>query len=462
MVAARPLFRIVVVGMTILVGSRMAHAADRFVAPTGTDTANDCLATASPCRTIQSAANAAASGDTIKIAKGHYAGPVTISPSTAIVLALSGGWSTDFAARDVEHDKTAVRAGPEVGPTFVVLAGSGGMVDVTFDGLTFTAGSAGAIAVVSSGDGSVALGVSDCVFRGNKSTVGYYGGALSVYALDASTIELTVADSTFQSNKSVRSRFGGIGGPGGAITATGFQTSTVTVAVSRSQFLRNSTVASMGGGAIAAIAASSSTYDLTIDDSTFVGNTARHGNGGAIAALSSSSAAVALKLRNDLLAGNKATHGAAGGFYLAAGAGPATTLAITNCSVTDNTALDTGAGVYLNITPSTVLTNAIIWGNRSQQEAYLAGDDVAMANSSVDIDHSDIGHLFRNGGTLNDLGGNIDADPLLVRPPKDLHLRAGSPCIDVGTCAGAPTTDFEGDPRPSGASCDIGADEFVP
>ena len=57
--------------------------------------------------------------------------------------------------------------------------------------------------------------------------------------------------------------------------------------------------------------------------------------------------------------------------------------------------------------------------------------------------------------------GNV-YEELLVNPGLNFHLTAGSPCIDTGTCTGAPTTDFEGDPRPTGASCDMGADEFVP
>jgi hypothetical protein len=42
------------------------------------------------------------------------------------------------------------------------------------------------------------------------------------------------------------------------------------------------------------------------------------------------------------------------------------------------------------------------------------------------------------------------------------ELASTSPLIDAGTCTGAPPTDLEGDPRPSGGGCDIGADEFVP
>jgi hypothetical protein len=65
------------------------------------------------------------------------------------------------------------------------------------------------------------------------------------------------------------------------------------------------------------------------------------------------------------------------------------------------------------------------------------------------------------GAALNDLCGNIAVDPQLMRPGgRDVHLKAGSPCIGAGTCAGAPAIDFDGDAR--GAQCDIGADELVP
>ena len=42
------------------------------------------------------------------------------------------------------------------------------------------------------------------------------------------------------------------------------------------------------------------------------------------------------------------------------------------------------------------------------------------------------------------------------------ELASSSPLLDTGTCTGAPSTDLERDPRPSGAGCDVGADEFVP
>jgi hypothetical protein len=105
------------------------------------------------------------------------------------------------------------------------------------------------------------------------------------------------------------------------------------------------------------------------------------------------------------------------------------------------------------------LVNTILWGNT----APLGGDLLVKGSgtATVNADHSDVGDVAMVSGTYNDLGGSIDADPLLLSRLNP-HLRATSPAIDAGTCVGAPIDDIDGDPRPSGATCDIGADEFVP
>ena len=79
---------------------------------------------------------------------------------------------------------------------------------------------------------------------------------------------------------------------------------------------------------------------------------------------------------------------------------------------------------------------------------------------SVAAEHDDIGVHVEPSGTFNDQGGNLAVDPKLHGGTVD--LTAASPLIDAGTCTGVPATDIEGDPRPSGGGCDIGADEFVP
>jgi len=58
--------------MTALVVGAGGHAqaADRFVSTAGSDTANDCLSSVSPCRTVGEGLTQAASGDTVKVAGG--------------------------------------------------------------------------------------------------------------------------------------------------------------------------------------------------------------------------------------------------------------------------------------------------------------------------------------------------------------------------------------------------------
>jgi len=53
---------------------------------------------------------------------------------------------------------------------------------------------------------------------------------------------------------------------------------------------------------------------------------------------------------------------------------------------------------------------------------------------------------------------SLTSDPQLT---TDGHLTASSPAVDAGFCTGAPTDDLDGDQRPQGAACDIGADEFA-
>ena len=71
---------------------------------------------------------------------------------------------------------------------------------------------------------------------------------------------------------------------------------------------------------------------------------------------------------------------------------------------------------------------------------------------------------YKNGTGLD--AKSKFADPSFVNPsaqPPDLHLSANSPAIDAGDTAFKPgngETDFEGNPRITGATIDIGAYEL--
>jgi hypothetical protein len=66
-----------------------------------------------------------------------------------------------------------------------------------------------------------------------------------------------------------------------------------------------------------------------------------------------------------------------------------------------------------------------------------------------------------NGLTDITAAANLSSDPLFVGA-VNYHIGAGSPCRNTGTASGAPTYDWENDPRPQESLFDIGADEFRP
>jgi hypothetical protein len=150
---------------------------------------------------------------------------------------------------------------------------------------------------------------------------------------------------------------------------------------------------------------------------------------------------------NCVIAGNTAEWGGA----LCDGASDTT---VFNCTLTGNAADHGGAG-YCYASESAI-TNSILWGD--------GPDEILDDWATLTVTYCDV--QGGTGASWFDPGTCLDVDPALG---LGYHLLSVSPCIDRGTAAGAPATDFEGDARwdkpgtePDPSIVDIGADEYTP
>jgi hypothetical protein len=407
-----------------------AQAADRFVATFGADDGNDCLVASAPCGKVSHAADQAASGDTINVAGGVYRDNVRMTTTTA--LTFLGGWDVGFSIRNPLGTPSMLRGGRVTLPGFTgkdrvwtILAEDGETIDVTIDGFVLRNGRAG-------------TGVP--YFGWPLANGGRAGGGLTAFAYEDSAITLHIANTVVTKN---RDEYGGAG--------------------------------------LSLWAVDDSSLDATLDNVRVVTNKARYGSAGVLVFVpyyAGAPAAVSLAMSNCLVMGNRATAAGAGGIGASNLGDPGSTLDVTisASTIVGNSISDpflspgdrAGSGGIALVTSSSPvdlsITNSIVYGNRVP--GGLAGADFHErtfppnpSQLTVSASHSDLGDVLLQGGTFNDLGGNLAVDPAVSRFGT---LVPGSPMIDAGTCVGAPPNDFEGDPRPTGSSCDIGADELVP
>jgi hypothetical protein len=312
-----------------------------------------------------------------------------------------------------------------------VTASDDGVLDVTLTNCAVRNNRFGSVRVIADETSTVNLAISDSlIFKNRVPSVAFFGaGGIDLNANDTSIVTATVTGSVIER---VGPRFvAGINAFGGDI---GSSTSSLSVSVTDTQLLRNG-----GAGMTAYWATNLSLTNVSIIKNRGMGLL----NTGA-----------AMSLTNSVVAKNHAQPpgGGSGGIESSG------TTDIVNSTIRENRGrcdFDLCGGGMTIGSAVVNLVNTIVWGNRSNGDG---GDDLVVLGSSVSADHSDLGDVT---GSVTDLGGNISADPLFLSA-TDHHLTASSPAIDAGTCAGAPGTDFEGDPRPTGTGCDMGADEFVP
>lgn len=234
------------------------------------------------------------------------------------------------------------------------------------------------------------------------------------------------------------------------------------VVVDRCIFLSN-TASSQGGGL--AIQGNGESLQV-VSNSLFLGNNSADSDGGGAFVESGQSS---ITVVNNILARNNAGDGNGGGMYLNASVGNITA---TNNTFFNNTSVGNGGGLAAQVDDNVSIFdiyNNIVFGNSAESN----GDDIwtCEQGATVNLFNNDFleyysealdGDSCGGSATLNQ-ASNIPDNPDFVNSgADDFHLLATSPAIDAGDPAAPsmPSTDFDGNPRPSGAAPDIGALEY--
>ncbi len=272
--------------------------------------------------------------------------------------------------------------------------------------------------------------VSDCIFTGNSVTLA--GGGMYNSQGNA-----TVSNCTFTGNQVFL-------GAGGGMFNSIFDYGSLTII--NCTFSRNT--ADGGGGML------NEGGRPAVINCTFHQNTARNCGG-------MYNYAANPTVTNCTFIGNKATQ--RGGGMCNSFESPI----LNNCIFAGNTG-DDGGGMY-NFDSGPTVRNCILWGDSPEEI-------VNAFASELTISYSDAQGGLPVGAI--DGGGNIDLDPMFVRPPDpgpdgmwdgvdddygDLRLQPGSPCINAGNPAFVPEageTDLDDHARVLCERVDMGAYEF--
>jgi len=354
-----------------------------------------------PCYTnVQDALDAADPFDEIHVATGIYTDAAYTLAEITETITLQGGWNAGFSTQD-----------PSTYPTTLDAQGQGRVIEIngtispTIDGFIITGGNA-----------------NDEALDAAK------GGGIYSRLADPTIVNNVITDNIASTSTSA-SDFGYGGG-------LYLYNASASALVSGNQILSNTAstgYTGYGGGLY-----------LHHSDATLSGNTIS-GNTAGIAP-SSEGGGVMLNYSNATLDGNRIISNTAPG-----GAGLNVVISapftLTNNVIAQNQADGVAGGIRVWGSSSLPTSGALI-NNTIAQNNLGSGKDGAYAFGTTTL-------TLTNNIIVSHTYGIYVVDPAAW----DYHIQVASPAVNKGTFSGAPSTDFEGDPRPHDCFIDLGADE---
>jgi hypothetical protein len=394
-----------VVAVVVLgAGAAGASAAERWVAASGSDIANDCAVQATPCATIAHAVGQASDGDTIEIGPGTY--DEAIATSADLTFAGSGA----SGANETLIDSTGQHA-----PALELDAG-GSVSD-----LAVTTSDDGIAGALDAGGGSVTAhdiaATGDGVDNGSDA-IDVLGGSFSMSDSTAGAVNTDAdVEDGWQSGDLVVFDGSGVEVSGGQATIT------------------RSTLTSVEG---IALRVHGSTTSATVSDSLIE---------------SSGTEDIPVAQTGSAADGWQAIEAAAGPLTLTGDTVYNATVGGSDDSQPPADAVTAEAATGVSVAS----TNSILLAQPGG-----AGSDIDTVGPPVAADHSSFTTTTATGdGTITavDTAGNVYGDPQLTDPPTgDFSLAAGSPLVGAADTSSVQTseTDLSGAPRAT--TCAGGSD----
>ncbi|MFM9947178.1 MAG: choice-of-anchor Q domain-containing protein [Saprospiraceae bacterium] len=466
----------------VLLAASQLQAATWYVKTTGSDS-NTGLSWAQAFRNLQTAIDAAQTGDQIWVATGTY------SPTTTLGSNLSAYWRTFKIQKDVKiyggfnGTETAlaqrnwtlnetILSGAQDEVLHVVYT-NGVSQECAIDGFTITGGNAdlggGTTTSLNSAGGgwyndayetTSSPRIANCKFINNNAE--YSGGAFLNNSVGGNA-NLVFTDCRFEGNTA--GLFGGAFHSEGNLTAAftncvfdqnggqceggavshNLTASTSSLTFTHCDFLSQQTTDD--GGAVN-FSGVEGTRTAVFSDCTFKGNV---GKIGAAIHMSENFGNTQLQMINCLLSGNGSRQSPVTYQYLIfiQQSNGSATLNMMNCTMAGNAT----SGYIRGISAGINLTNCISQLNWDSSLQNVTADYCNLGNTNLNTFGQN--NYNQTPGFVSPLSWN-DAPAI----GGDYSIQACSPDMDRGTNTGAPATDILGNARPVGAGIDAGAYEF--